>query len=88
LGKYRSRTEIVYQIIATARETDGVTKTKIMYKAYLSFAQLKEYLKLLTDSELLEHIPERNTYRTTDKGIKMLEACSAMNHLVGREAPA
>lgn len=86
MGKYRSRTEIVCQILVTAREIDGVAKTKIMYKAYLSFTQLREYLKLLMDSGLLEHIPERNTYRTTDKGIRMLETCNAMNQLVGREA--
>lgn len=87
MGKYRTRTEIVYQILTTAKEIDGVTKTKIMFKAYLSFAQLKEYLKLLMESEMLEHIPERNTYRITSKGVKMLEACNAINQLVGSEAP-
>jgi predicted transcriptional regulator len=87
LGKYRSRTEIVYQILITAKEIDGVTKTRIMFKSYLSFAQLKEYLKLLMDSELLEYVPERNTYRTTGKGVKMLEACSAINSLVGSGSP-
>ncbi|HEY3094813.1 MAG TPA: winged helix-turn-helix domain-containing protein [Nitrososphaera sp.] len=88
MGKYRSRTEIVYQILATAKEIDGVNKTRIMFKSYLSFAQLKEYLKLLIDSELLEYDPEGNTYRTTDKGVKMLEACRAINHLVQSGAPA
>jgi predicted transcriptional regulator len=88
LRKYRSRTEIVHQILATAKEIDGVTKTRIMFKSYLSFVQLKEYLKLLMDSELLEYLPERNAYRTTDKGVKMLEACSAINQLVGNEAPS
>ena len=40
--KYRSRTDITAQILEAAN--GGVTKTKIMYKAFLSYAQLKEYL--------------------------------------------
>lgn len=82
MGKYRSRSDIVYQILLAAKEMDGITKTRIMFKAYLSFAQMKEYLKLLIDSELLEHIPESNTYRTTGKGMKMIETYTQMNELV------
>jgi len=74
--------EIVCQILAIAREIDGVTKTRIMYKSYLSFNQLKEYLKLLLDNGLLEHIPENNTYRTTEKGVKMLEVNNDMNGIM------
>ena len=40
--KYRSRTDIVSQILEAAN--GGATKTKIMYEAYLSYAQPKEYL--------------------------------------------
>jgi predicted transcriptional regulator len=39
--KYRSRTEIVGSILDATN--GGATKTKIMYKAFLSFNQLKEY---------------------------------------------
>jgi predicted transcriptional regulator len=82
LGKYRSRSDIVYQILVSAKELNGITQTRIMYKSYLSYGQLKEYLKLLIDSELLERIPESNTYRTTAKGLKMIETFSKMNELV------
>lgn len=82
MGKYRSRSEIVYQILVSAKEVGGVTKTRIMFKSYLSYAQLKEYLALLIDSGLLEHIAESNTYRTTSKGIGMIEACYKINELV------
>lgn len=82
MGKYRSRSEIVYQILVSAKELEGVTKTRILYKSYLSYAQLKEYLKLLIDSGLLEHIPERSTYRTTDKGLTVIQTYSRMNELV------
>jgi predicted transcriptional regulator len=85
LGKYRTRSDIVYQILLSAKEIGGVTKTRIMFKSYLSFVQLKEYLKLLMDNGHLEHIPESNTYRTTSKGIKLMEAYGTMNRLVGSE---
>lgn len=82
MGRYRSRSDIVYQILISAKELEGVSKTRIMFKAYLSFAQMKEYLKLLIDSELLEHIPESNTYRTTAKGVRVIETYSKMSELV------
>jgi predicted transcriptional regulator len=46
--KYRSRTDIVAQILEAA-SGEGANKTKIMYKAYLSHDQLKEYLSILME---------------------------------------
>ena len=66
---YRSRTEIVATILEAAN--GGVSKTKIMYKAFLSYAQLKEYLSMLVENGLLE-IRGGVTYKTTSKGIKFL----------------
>lgn len=79
--KYRSRTDIVAQILEAAN--GGATKTKIMYKAYLSYAQLKEYLAVLTENELLEHVPMEHVYKTTEKGIKFLRTFNQMGQLVG-----
>ena len=69
--KYRSRTDIAADILEIA--VDGAIKTKIMYKAFLSFPQLKEYLAVLLDRGLLEHIEDENEYRTTDKGKQFLK---------------
>ncbi|MGI0001285.1 MAG: winged helix-turn-helix domain-containing protein, partial [Nitrososphaeraceae archaeon] len=52
--KYRSRTEIVGNILDAAN--GGATKTKIMYKAFLSYAQLREYLSVLIENNLLEYL--------------------------------
>lgn len=71
--RYRSRTEIVCRILETAKELNGVTKTKIMFNSYLSFAQLKEYLAVMLESGLLEHMPEKNAYRTTDRALQCLK---------------
>ena len=50
--KYRSRTDIAYQILQAAN--GGATKTKIMYKAFISYAQLKEHLAMMLANDLLE----------------------------------
>ena len=69
--KYRSRTEILSNILEAANG-DRATKTKIMYKAFLSYAQLKEYLVLASENGLLEYNKGDMTFKTTSKGIKFL----------------
>jgi predicted transcriptional regulator len=69
--KYRSRTEIVATILEAAN--GGATKTKIMYKAFLSYAQLREYLSVLIANNLLDYIEGSQTYKTTEKGLNFLK---------------
>ena len=69
--KYRSRTEIVSMILEAAN--GGATKTKIMYKAFLSYAQLKEYLSVLIANNLLEYLEGSHTYKTNEKGLNFLK---------------
>ena len=69
--KYRSRTEIVCNILDAAN--GRATKTKIMYKAFLSYAQLKEYLSVLTENNLIEYLDGTQTFKTTEKGLNCLK---------------
>lgn len=69
--KYRSRMDIAAAILEIAQ--DGAIKTRIMYNAFLSFPQLKEYLDLLLKGELLEHEESDRTYHTTEKGRRFLK---------------
>ena len=52
--KNRDRAEINAMILDIASH-GRVTKTKIMYRAYLSYNKLEEYLTNLGESELLEY---------------------------------
>jgi len=63
--KNRGRTEIVAMILESANE--GATKTKIMYSAFLSYNQLKEYLTFLIENNLIEHLEGTQTLKTTEK---------------------
>jgi len=46
--------------------------TRIMYDAYLLYAQPKEYLSMLIGNGLLEHDAGIQQYKTTEKGMKFL----------------
>jgi predicted transcriptional regulator len=78
--KYRSRTEIVAMILDAAN--GGATKTKIMYKAFLSYAQLREYLSVLIENNLIEYIEGLQTYKTTEKGLNFLKMHNEIGELL------
>ena len=78
--KYRSRTEIVCNILDAAN--GRATKTKIMYKAFLSYAQLKEYLSVLTENNLIEYLDGTQTFKTTEKGLNFIKMHNEMGELL------
>ena len=78
--KYRSRTDITAQILEAAN--GGVTKTKIMYRAFLSYAQLKEYLSVLVENDLLQYVEGEQVYKTTDKGNRFLKIYNQIGEFV------
>lgn len=78
--KYRSRTEIVSMILEAAN--GGATKTKIMYKAFLSYSQLREYLSVLIENNLLEYLEGSQTYKTTEKGLNLLKMHNEIGELL------
>ncbi|MCI0561250.1 MAG: winged helix-turn-helix domain-containing protein [Nitrososphaera sp.] len=78
--KYRSRTEIASRILESA--ADGTTKTKIMYKAFLSYAQLKEYLAVLEENGLLGYDKGEQIYRTTEKGLRYLNITNSLQGMM------
>jgi predicted transcriptional regulator len=69
---YRSRMDIISQILEVANG-GGATKTKIVYKAFLNYSQLKEYLRVLTESDLLRYDLDGRTFKTTEKGLRFLD---------------
>ena len=76
----RSRTEIVGSILEAAN--GGVSKTKIMYIAFLSFGQLKEYLSVLVENNLIEYLEGTNKYKTTEKGLFFLKMHNELEELL------
>ena len=54
-------------------EDDGVTRLKIMGKAYLSYNKTLDYLDLARRAGLITYIPEKKSYKLTKEGRKWLE---------------
>ena len=78
---HRSRTEIMSKILNDANGS-GATRTKIMYGAFLSYAQMKDYLTVLTQNGLLSYELDTRTFKTTEKGLRFLEACNQMDDMM------
>ena len=78
--KNRGITEMLAAILEVAK--GKVTKTKIMYIAFLSYGQLKEYLSILIENNLIEYLDGTKTYKTTEKGLNLLKMKNKIGELL------
>jgi predicted transcriptional regulator len=78
--KYRNRTEIVSNILKAA--TGGAGRTKIMYISFVSYTQLKEYLSVLIENNLIEYLVGTHGFKTTQKGLNLLKVHNEMGELL------
>ncbi len=78
--KYRSSTEIIDSILHSIEA--GATKTHIMYRAYLSYSQLKEYLKLLQERDLIRYEEGSQLYHLSERGLRFINVYQEIKELV------
>jgi len=86
--KYRSRTDIIAMILQASM--NGATKTRLMYSAYLSYAQVQEYLQYLTERRLIGFEEATHTYTLTEQGLHFLRVYEEISDIVAlksTEAP-
>jgi predicted transcriptional regulator len=79
---YRSREEIFASILGTAGSGAGVTRSKIMFGSYLTYAQVVEYSKILIERGLLEYDPLDRTFRTTPNGFTFIQLQNEINQMI------
>jgi predicted transcriptional regulator len=53
-----------------------------MYKSFISYAQLKEYLSVLIENNLIEDLEGTQTYKTTEKGLNFLKMHNEIGELL------
>jgi predicted transcriptional regulator len=91
---YRGRYMIIAKMLNTINDTgvQGASRTTIMYRTFLSHAQLKEYLSFLTERGLVDEFPEqvknsgghgKYMYKITGKGYRMLQISQEIESIVG-----
>jgi predicted transcriptional regulator len=79
--KHRSKEEIAALVLEAIVNTHRPTQTMIMYKAYLTHVQLKEFLASLMEKGLIEYHKLERIYTITEKGIHFLEVYNQLNRL-------
>ncbi len=88
---YRERYALIAQILSNIRNSgkEGASRTSVMYKSYLSYTQLKEYLSFMVEKGLVEDIPhqfsgnEKFVYKITGKGRRLLQISKEIESKVG-----
>jgi predicted transcriptional regulator len=85
-SKRRDKLVIMAEIMNISK--NGALKTQIMYKANLSYAQLKDYLKVLGETKLLEKTRNngKEIYKATQKGKEFLDRHNQVMDLLNEEA--
>ena len=78
----RSRDDIISDILEVASGGGIATKMGIMYKTYLSFTQMKNYLTYLTQHDLIEYDVGAQIYKTTEKGLRFLDTYGQMDDMI------
>ena len=84
--RYRSRAEIISRILEIANGDNGAAKTAIIYRAFLSYRQFKEYLAILTESNLLSYDHQAHVFKTTEKGLRFLNFYNQIGYVI-KELP-
>jgi predicted transcriptional regulator len=74
--------ELIDSILRSIKS--GAAKTHIMYEAFLSYGQLKEYLKFLQERDLIKYEEDSRLYKITDRGLRFMNAYGKISELVPR----
>jgi predicted transcriptional regulator len=76
LGRNRDRLSIVAAVLEAAN-TNGASKTRIMYQANLSYSLLEKYLELVSNAGLLQSV--NGKYLATELGKTFLKEYTRFN---------
>jgi predicted transcriptional regulator len=79
--KNRSRLDVIAAILNELSLREA-TKTRIMYAAFLSSTQMREYVPFLLNNGLLTKV-EQSIYKITEKGTRFLTLCDQLNNMIG-----
>jgi predicted transcriptional regulator len=77
---HRSRFEIISSILEVTNGSK-IGKTESHFRTYLSYNLLKEYLVYLLECDLMEYIAGERVFKTTPKGMQVLQTYNKMEEL-------
>ncbi len=59
-------------ILNASNERRGIGKSRLMYKTFLGYARLKEYVPALTEMGLLHYDRDAQTLKLVKRGLRFL----------------
>lgn len=74
---HRSKNEITADILNASKDKP-IGKTRLMYTAYISSVQSREYIAELMERKLLSYDEYNRTFQVTDTGVKFLKLHNEM----------
>jgi predicted transcriptional regulator len=81
-SRNRDRMEIINRILEAVNGVGGATRTRIMYHAFVSHAQMKEYLSYLQDNGMLHYDAESQKFKITEKGLEYVRIYTEIDELI------
>ena len=84
VNRRRSNIEIIADMLKVGE--NGAGKTKIMYNANLSYAQIQKYLGFLLSEGFIDKMEMGNpsvTYQVTENGLKLLKSINSALEMLG-----
>jgi predicted transcriptional regulator len=79
--KYRSRTDVIADILKAIIVHDGKCRvTRLLYSAETSYEQLREYLEVMEDNDLIRKTPDG--WEITKKGHEFLDCVENLNSML------
>ena len=77
---YRDRMDIFRRILQVAN--GGAEKTKIIYRDFLSYPKIKDYVLVLNQNDLISYDLDTQTFKTTQKGRRFIEVYNQMAGMI------
>jgi predicted transcriptional regulator len=63
----------------------GVPRTHMMYRAFLSHSQLKEYLEILEKRGLVSYVESSQIIQISEKGVRYMNVYDELSELIPPE---
>jgi predicted transcriptional regulator len=79
--RHRSKIEIIADILQSVMNDSSLSSSKLMYKSFLTYKQMKEYLPFLLQNELIKYGNKDGTFTITNKGLHFLKMYNALPDL-------
>ena len=90
----RSRTEKTIQILEVVNgyhdddddnNNEGITQATLMSKLFLGYEQMKAYVMLLIEDDLLSYDTTTTTFKITEKGLMFLQAYNQIDKMLKKQ---